>query len=75
MICQGATIVDQQVCITRWGTYTDEDDLWNSSPCNHEGNSGSSVCMRNFNSQLNWVKVTLFLSAALASCELFKVDI
>ncbi|RVW31254.1 Binding partner of ACD11 1 [Vitis vinifera] len=26
---QGATIVDQRVCITRWGHYEDEFDLWN----------------------------------------------
>ncbi|XP_015879366.2 binding partner of ACD11 1 [Ziziphus jujuba] len=43
VLLSGATIVDQQVCITHWGTYTDEDDHWNSSSWNHEGNSGSLV--------------------------------
>ncbi|XP_031386327.1 binding partner of ACD11 1 isoform X2 [Punica granatum] len=29
VLLSGATIVDQQVCITRWGHYDDELDFWN----------------------------------------------
>ncbi|KAJ9709249.1 hypothetical protein PVL29_000956 [Vitis rotundifolia] len=29
VLLSGATIVDQRVCITRWGHYEDEFDLWN----------------------------------------------
>ncbi|GAV82923.1 RRM_6 domain-containing protein [Cephalotus follicularis] len=36
LLLSGATIVDQHVCITRWGTHTDESDAWNSSSWNAE---------------------------------------
>ncbi|XP_009347050.1 binding partner of ACD11 1 [Pyrus x bretschneideri] len=38
ILLSGARIVDQCVCITRWGSYTDESDAWNS-PYNPEGNT------------------------------------
>lgn len=36
--------MDQPVCITRWGRYEDEYDLWNQSTWNHEDHSSSTVC-------------------------------
>ncbi|XP_050236962.1 binding partner of ACD11 1 [Mercurialis annua] len=30
VLLSGATILDQRVCITRWGHYVDEFDMWNS---------------------------------------------
>ena len=39
MIFQGATIVDQRVCISGWGIYGDEPDPWRNSPWNYESNS------------------------------------
>ncbi|KAB5516370.1 hypothetical protein DKX38_027018 [Salix brachista] len=36
----GATIVDQRVCITHWGTFVDESYAWDSSSRN-EGNTSS----------------------------------
>lgn len=45
LTCQGATIVDQHVCITRWGSYEDENDTW-YSPLNHEVHTGSTVCIK-----------------------------
>ncbi|KAG6741730.1 hypothetical protein POTOM_055008 [Populus tomentosa] len=37
----GATIVDQRVCITHWGTFVDEFDVWGSSS-KDEGNTSST---------------------------------
>ncbi|KAG6741731.1 hypothetical protein POTOM_055009 [Populus tomentosa] len=37
----GATIVDQRVCITHWGTFVDEFDAWGSSS-KDEGNTSSA---------------------------------
>ncbi|XP_062111631.1 binding partner of ACD11 1 isoform X2 [Humulus lupulus] len=44
---KGATIVDQRVCITRWGQYRDEFDFWNGSSESREHESSSSVPQRN----------------------------
>ncbi|KAM6570890.1 hypothetical protein CsatA_014970 [Cannabis sativa] len=43
----GATIVDQRVCITRWGQYRDEFDFWNSSSETREHESSSKGTQRN----------------------------
>lgn len=42
---QGAAIVDQPVCIIRWGEYTDEPNPWISS-WGFDENSGSTVCFK-----------------------------
>ncbi|KAF8408076.1 hypothetical protein HHK36_007217 [Tetracentron sinense] len=39
----GAIIVDQHVCISRWGQYEDEFDLWNRSSWKLEDETGSTV--------------------------------
>lgn len=44
-IFQGATIVDQRVCISRWGQYEDEFDLWNRPSWKIEDDTGSTVCL------------------------------
>ena len=43
LIFQGATIVDQRVCISGWGIYADESDPWSNSSWNYEINS--MVCI------------------------------
>ncbi|KAJ6734689.1 SERINE/ARGININE-RICH SPLICING FACTOR [Salix purpurea] len=40
ILLSGATIVDQRVCITHWGTFVDESYAWDSSSRN-EGNTSS----------------------------------
>ncbi|KAJ7943501.1 Binding partner of ACD11 1 [Quillaja saponaria] len=35
-LLSGATIVDERVCITRWGNYVDEFDFWKSPSDRHE---------------------------------------
>ncbi|KAK7307123.1 hypothetical protein VNO77_39910 [Canavalia gladiata] len=35
-LLSGATILDQRVCITRWGQYQDEFDFWNQPSHSHE---------------------------------------
>ncbi|KAI5558832.1 hypothetical protein BDE02_17G068000 [Populus trichocarpa] len=40
ILLSGATIVDQRVCITHWGTFVDEFDAWGSSS-KDEGNTSS----------------------------------
>lgn len=42
VLLTGASIVDQPVCIARWGRYEDEYDLWNQSTWNHEDHSSST---------------------------------
>lgn len=42
VLLSGATIVDQRVCITRWGHYDDEYDVWNQPSWSHEERSGSN---------------------------------
>jgi hypothetical protein len=44
-VFQGATILDQCVCIQSWGTYTDESDPWNSSSWMPEDDTSSTVCI------------------------------
>lgn len=43
VLLSGATIGDQHVCITRWGTYVDESDPWNSPSWNPRTESSSST--------------------------------
>lgn len=43
-VVQGATILDQQVCIARWGYYEDEYDYWNQSSWKPEEARDSTVC-------------------------------
>lgn len=45
-LLSGATIVDQRVCITRWGQYRDEFDFWNGTSERREDEPGSSVPQR-----------------------------
>ena len=42
---QGATIVDERVCITHWGTYADESYSWNGPSWKNENNFGPPVCI------------------------------
>ncbi|KAG8366323.1 hypothetical protein BUALT_Bualt17G0067900 [Buddleja alternifolia] len=42
VLLSGATIVDQPVCITRWGNYEDDYDLWNHSTWRIEDESDQS---------------------------------
>ncbi|EXB63851.1 hypothetical protein L484_021124 [Morus notabilis] len=46
ILITGATIVDQRVCITRWGQYRDEFDFWNGTSERREDEPGSSVPQR-----------------------------
>lgn len=41
ILLSGATIVDQSVCISRWGTYVDESDIWSSPLWRMEENYSS----------------------------------
>ncbi|KAI4314189.1 hypothetical protein L6164_027123 [Bauhinia variegata] len=41
-LLSGATILDQRVCITRWGQYEDEFDFWNRPSYNHREGTGST---------------------------------
>ncbi|KAE9449265.1 hypothetical protein C3L33_18839, partial [Rhododendron williamsianum] len=43
----GATIGDQRVCITRWGTYDDESDPWNNPSWNPRAENSSSTTHTN----------------------------
>jgi RNA recognition motif-containing protein len=43
VLLSGATIGDQRVCITRWGTYVDESDPWNSPSWNPRAENSSST--------------------------------
>ncbi|KAH7522896.1 hypothetical protein ACOSP7_018081 [Xanthoceras sorbifolium] len=42
VLLSGATILDQRVCITRWGHYEDEFDLWNRPSQRHEDETEST---------------------------------
>ncbi|CAK8536778.1 unnamed protein product [Lathyrus sativus] len=42
-LLSGATILDQRVCITRWGQYAEEFDFWNTSSRGHEEDSYSTT--------------------------------
>ncbi|KAK4841513.1 hypothetical protein QYF36_005690 [Acer negundo] len=42
VLLSGATILDQRVCITRWGHYEDEFDFWNRPSQRHEDETESS---------------------------------
>nr|KYP65853.1 Protein vip1 [Cajanus cajan] len=42
-LLSGATILDQRVCITRWGQYQDEFDFWNRPSYSHEDESASTT--------------------------------
>ncbi|KAJ7953782.1 Binding partner of ACD11 1 [Quillaja saponaria] len=39
-LLSGATIVDERVCITRWGHYDEEFDFWKSPSYRHEEDAG-----------------------------------
>jgi RNA recognition motif-containing protein len=43
VLLSGATIGDQRVCITRWGTYVDESDPWKSPSWNPRTEHSSST--------------------------------
>lgn len=49
MILQGATIGDQSVCISKWGSYGDNSYPWDSSTWKIEEDTSSSVCISFFN--------------------------
>ncbi|KAF2316254.1 hypothetical protein GH714_041595 [Hevea brasiliensis] len=40
ILLSGATIMDQRICITHWGTYMDESDPWNSWKVENAGSTG-----------------------------------
>ncbi|CAL5188721.1 unnamed protein product [Lathyrus oleraceus] len=42
-LLSGATILDQRVCITRWGQYAEEFDFWNTPSRSHEDESYSTT--------------------------------
>ncbi|KAF9626091.1 hypothetical protein IFM89_030759 [Coptis chinensis] len=42
VLLSGATIIDQRICITRWGQYEDEFDIWNRSSWKIEEETSSS---------------------------------
>ncbi|KAE9605512.1 hypothetical protein Lal_00024987 [Lupinus albus] len=42
-LLSGATILDQRVCITRWGHYEAEFDFWNHPSYNHEEETSSTT--------------------------------
>ncbi|PNX91843.1 protein vip1-like [Trifolium pratense] len=42
-LLSGATILDQRVCITRWGQYEDEFDFWNRPSHSHEDEYSSTT--------------------------------
>ncbi|KAK3223085.1 hypothetical protein Dsin_010110 [Dipteronia sinensis] len=42
VLLSGATILDQRVCITRWGHYEDEFDYWNRPSQRHEDETEST---------------------------------
>ncbi|KAK7309763.1 hypothetical protein RJT34_06754 [Clitoria ternatea] len=42
-LLSGATILDQRVCITRWGQYEDEFDFWNQPSYSHEDETASTT--------------------------------
>ncbi|CAI8587858.1 unnamed protein product [Vicia faba] len=42
-LLSGATILDQRVCITRWGQHAEEFDFWNTPSRNHEEESYSTT--------------------------------
>ncbi|KAL3511149.1 hypothetical protein ACH5RR_030550 [Cinchona calisaya] len=42
VLLSGATILDQRVCITRWGRYDDEYDMWSLSTWTHGDETGST---------------------------------
>ncbi|GMY26040.1 binding partner of ACD11 1 [Fagus crenata] len=45
-LLSGATILDQRVCITRWGHYEDESDFWNRPSYTHEEETSSTSAQR-----------------------------
>ncbi|XP_058186946.1 binding partner of ACD11 1 [Rhododendron vialii] len=47
VLLSGATIGDQRVCITRWGTYDDESDPWNNPSWNPRAENSSSTTHTN----------------------------
>ncbi|KAL5582325.1 hypothetical protein UlMin_014767 [Ulmus minor] len=47
VMLSGATIADQNVHISRWGTYVDETDPWNIFSWNPEGHSSSTTFYTN----------------------------
>ncbi|XP_059648866.1 binding partner of ACD11 1 [Cornus florida] len=47
VLLSGATIVDQRVCITKWGRYEDEFDFWKRPSYNLEDETGSTSSERN----------------------------
>ncbi|KAH1058316.1 hypothetical protein GLYMA_02G019000v4 [Glycine max] len=46
-LLSGATILDQRVCITRWGHYEDEFDFWNQPSYSHEDETASTTPQSN----------------------------
>ncbi|XP_020975371.1 binding partner of ACD11 1 isoform X1 [Arachis ipaensis] len=47
-LLSGATILDQSVCITRWGQYEDEFDHWNRPSYNHDDDSSTTLQSHQF---------------------------
>uniref|UniRef100_A0A803QM72 RRM domain-containing protein n=1 Tax=Cannabis sativa TaxID=3483 RepID=A0A803QM72_CANSA len=47
VLLSGATILDELVHISAWGTYGDESDQWNNSSWNPDGHSSSTVYSTN----------------------------
>lgn len=48
VLLSGATIVDQPVCITRWGHYEDQPDFWNRPTWNLEDETSSRADAQRF---------------------------
>lgn len=50
LMCQGATIVDQSICISRWGSYIDDASPWDWKT---REDTSSMVCVNLFNEDSN----------------------
>ncbi|KAK9272976.1 hypothetical protein L1049_003356 [Liquidambar formosana] len=48
ILLSGATIVDQCVFISQWGSYIDESDPWNGSSWKHQQNSSTATHMSQY---------------------------
>ncbi|CAK7328027.1 unnamed protein product [Dovyalis caffra] len=48
ILLSGATIADQRVCITQWGTFVDESDPWNTPWKNEENTSSEGIHVNQF---------------------------
>ncbi|CAN6484704.1 unnamed protein product [Victoria cruziana] len=48
VLLSGATIVDQRVCIARWGQYDDSYNLWGGFSWSHEGDTTTKAAQESY---------------------------